>query len=88
MNDTIREVIEMLRQLGKTVEADEVQALLANHMNTIRAFEAAQQHAYAEGRKDEREAHAPLRSAAEQVLDAGHMNTEDLARLRAAWEDA
>jgi hypothetical protein len=43
---------------------------------------------YAEGRKDEREAHAPLRSAAEQILDAGHMNTEGLARLRAAWEAA
>jgi hypothetical protein len=29
-----------------------------------------------------------LRDVVEQILDAGHMNTEDLARLRAAWENA
>jgi hypothetical protein len=44
--------------------------------------------AYAEGRKDEREAHALLRLAAEQILNAGHMNTEDLALLRAGLEAA
>jgi hypothetical protein len=31
---------------------------------------------------------APLFGVVAQILDAGHMNTEDLARLRAAWEDA
>lgn len=29
---------------------------------------------------------ASLMSVVEQILDVGHMNTEDLARLRAAWE--
>ena len=29
-----------------------------------------------------------LYDVAGQILDAGHMNTEDLARLRAAWEEA
>lgn len=43
---------------------------------------------YAEGRKDERAEFAPLIAAVEQILDSGHMNTEDLARLRAAWEAA
>lgn len=32
-------------------------------------------------------AHRVLRDAVEQVINAGHMNTEDLARLRAAWEN-
>lgn len=31
---------------------------------------------------------ANLYGAVAQILDAGHMNTEDLARLRAAWESA
>lgn len=43
--------------------------------------------AYAEGRKDEGERHKALRDAVEQILNAGHMNTEDLARLRAAWDN-
>lgn len=42
--------------------------------------------AYAEGRADERESIKPLTDAVEQILDSGHMDTEDLARLRAAWE--
>jgi hypothetical protein len=29
-----------------------------------------------------------LMAAVEQILNVGHMNTEDLARLRAAWEGA
>jgi hypothetical protein len=34
----------------------------------------------------ERERFAPLMQAVELLLDAGHMDTEHLARLRAAWE--
>lgn len=49
-------------------------------------IERLQTDAYAEGRKDECEAHVLLRAVAEQILDAGHMNTEDLAMLRFAWE--
>lgn len=33
-----------------------------------------------------KEAPADLMLVVEQILDAGHMNQEDLARLRAAWE--
>lgn len=36
----------------------------------------------------ELERHKPLMQAAEWLLDDGHMNTEHLARLRAAWEAA
>lgn len=36
----------------------------------------------------ERERYSPLMQAVEQLLDAGHMDTEGLARLRAAWEAA
>jgi len=43
--------------------------------------------AYAAGREDERADHKALRDAVEQIIDAGHMNTEDLARLRAAWDN-
>ncbi len=43
---------------------------------------------YAEGRKDQREELAALILVVEQILDAGHMNTEDLAQLRAAWEQS
>ena len=36
----------------------------------------------------ELERHKPLLQAVEWLLDDGHMNTEHLARMRAAWEDA
>lgn len=36
----------------------------------------------------ELERHKPLLQAVEWLLDDGHMNTEHLARLRAAWEEA
>ena len=36
----------------------------------------------------ELERHKPLLQAVEWLLDDGHMNTEHLARLRAAWEAA
>ena len=36
----------------------------------------------------ELERHKPLMQAVEWLLDDGHMNTEHLARLRAAWEAA
>jgi len=36
----------------------------------------------------ELERHKPLLQAVEWLLDDGHMNTEHLARLRAAWETA
>lgn len=36
----------------------------------------------------ERERYSPLMQAVEQLLDAGHMDQEHLARLRAAWEAA
>lgn len=45
-------------------------------------WEAAQTYA------TELERHKPLLQAVEWLLDEGHMNTEHLARLRAAWEDA
>jgi hypothetical protein len=48
--------------------------------------EAALNRAYADGRADEREAHKALRDAVEQILEDGHMNQENLAWLRAAWE--
>ena len=36
----------------------------------------------------ELERHKPLLQAVDWLLDDGHMNTEHLARLRAAWEAA
>ena len=45
-------------------------------------WEAAQTYAA------ELERHKPLLQAVEWLLDDGHMNTEHLARLRAAWEEA
>lgn len=36
--------------------------------------------------RDMEPARQDLYSAVEQILDAGHMNQEDLARLRAAYE--
>ena len=49
--------------------------------------EKALTNAYAEGRKDERANHKALRDAAEQIINAGHMNTEDLSILRRAWDN-
>jgi uncharacterized membrane protein YccC len=38
--------------------------------------------------REDLERHKPLVQAVEWLLDDGHMNTEHLARLRAAWEAA
>ena len=48
--------------------------------------DAMQKEGYAEGRKDEREEVKPLLQVVELLLDAGHMNQELLAQLRAEWE--
>lgn len=45
-------------------------------------LDEAQRDAYVQGRAEYNE----LMSVVEEILNAGHMNTEDLARLRAAWE--
>lgn len=43
---------------------------------------------FIDGQVQMRDEYAGLRLAVEAILDAGHMNTEDLVRLRAAWEKA
>lgn len=79
-------VAAMFASRARVLEAKAVAELRAQDDALERKREAMVASAYAEGRKDEREQFAALLQAVEQILDDGHMNTEDLARLRAAWE--
>jgi hypothetical protein len=60
---------------GGVIECGQDADTVMRHIEAEKASNASQQSALAE-----------LYGVVAQILDAGHMNTEDLARLRAAYE--
>ena len=83
---------ELLSELAhaldqKHAEYEDLKACAANNARNL-AREAYTWSKAAETYAAELERHKPLLQAVEWLLDDGHMNTEHLARMRAAWEDA
>ena len=88
-----RDVVGLLRNLERHGE-DNIWRTAKEAREEIQRLRAELQYArdgLTKGRsrmREDLERHKPLVQAVDGLLDDGHMNTEHLARLRAAWEAA